>query len=62
MQTLQAFTKAAPDDQTKAAVLLETTRSIYAIAPYGYLDGTDAPAGGDQIKVFELIKSVGKTG
>ena len=56
LKTFQAFVKAASGDQTRDAVLLETTRSIFAIAPSGYLDTSDS-ASDPGTKVFEVIKN-----
>lgn len=59
--TFQAFTKAASDDSTRNAVLIESTRSIFAIAPSGYLDTTEStPDGG--LKVLEVIKGMNGKG
>lgn len=41
LKTFQAFLKAASDDLTRNAVLLETTRSIFAVTPTGYLSATE---------------------
>jgi hypothetical protein len=38
LRTFQAFTKAASDDESRNAILMETTKSIFAITPTGYLD------------------------
>lgn len=58
LKTFQAFVKAASSDSIRDAVLLETTRSIFAISPSGYLDSTDSSDSGT--KVLEIIK--GATG
>lgn len=53
LQTFQAFTAGSTDVQTKDAVLLETTRSIFASYQTGYIDeesGTDT-------RVVEVLKS-----
>lgn len=58
--TFQAFIQATEDEPTKNAVLLETTRSIFAITSSGLIDGQDAgtsDAGG--LKVLEVIKHFG---
>lgn len=55
LKTFQAFTQAASDEPTKNAVLLETTRSIFAVGPSGYLD-TSEPASDPGTKVLEIIK------
>lgn len=47
---------ATSDESTKNAVLLETTRSIFAIGSTGYLDPTEA--GSDSgMKIMEIIKN-----
>lgn len=56
LKTFQAFVKAASDDPTRNAVLLETTRSIFAIAPSGYLQTIDTLSDSGT-KVLEIIKS-----
>ncbi len=61
LKTFQAFVKAASDDTTRNAVLLESTRSIFALAPSGYLDSTDA-ATDPGMKILEIVKASGKTG
>lgn len=58
--TFQAFIQATEDEATKNAVLLETTRSIFAITNSGLIDGHDGGAsdsGG--LKVLEVIKHLG---
>lgn len=60
LKTFQAFIKATDDEGTRNAVLLETTRSIFAHGTTGYLDGSDA--GADQgSKVLEMVKASAKT-
>jgi len=54
LRTFQAFTKAASDDAARNAVLMETTKSIFAITPSGYLDNESAPDGG--LKIIEVVK------
>jgi hypothetical protein len=61
LKTFQAFVKAASDDPTRNAVLLETTRSIFAIAPSGYLESTDSAADSGT-KVLEIIKTATGSG
>jgi hypothetical protein len=56
LKTFQAFAKATNDDVTRDAVLLETTRSIFAIAPTGYLDSADASADTGS-KMLEVVKA-----
>ncbi|WOB10752.1 hypothetical protein [Piscinibacter gummiphilus] len=55
LKTFQAFIKAASDDATRNAVLIETTRSIFAASPSGYLE-TSEPAADTSTKVLEIIK------
>jgi hypothetical protein len=55
LRTLQAFANAAADAQTKDAVLLEATRSIFGNVPTGYVDGT---ATDNDHKVVEIVRSV----
>ena len=38
LQTFQAFSHAASDEQAKDAVLMETTRTIFGNNPTGYID------------------------
>lgn len=56
LKTFQAFVKAAADDNTRDAVLMETTRSIFAIAPSGYLTGQSEPSTQDGLKIVEMIR------
>ncbi len=57
LKSFQAFVKATDDPGTRNAVLLETTRSIFSIAPTGYLEGESS--GGDAgLKVLEIFKGV----
>lgn len=64
LKTFQAFVKAASTDNTRDAVLLETTRSIFAISPSGYLDTTDAPSDANTriLEVFKGAASGGRNG
>lgn len=55
LKTFQAFVKAASNDNTRDAVLIETTRSIFANSPSGYLDTTDASSDSGS-KILEIIK------
>lgn len=55
LTTFQAFVKAASDDSTKDAVLLETTRSIFSAGSSGYLDGAESSV--DTTKVLEIFKN-----
>jgi hypothetical protein len=59
LRTFQAFTKAASDDGMRDAVLLETTKSIFAITQSGYLENETAPESG--AKVVEVIRNVSQT-
>ena len=54
LRTFQAFTKAASDDESRNAILMETTKSIFAITPTGYLDHESSSDGG--LKIVEVVK------
>jgi len=54
LKTFQAFTKAASDDDVRNAVLMESTKSIFALTPSGYLDNESVPDGG--LKIVEVVK------
>ena len=56
LKTFQAFVKAASDDASRNAVLMETTRSIFTIAPSGYLDSSDVSSDSG-VKIIEVVKS-----
>jgi len=58
LQTFQAFSHAASDDQTKDAVLMETTRSIFGNTSTGFIDEQKAGQEGF-MKIVEVAKSVG---
>lgn len=58
LRTFQAFTKAATDDATRDAVLLETTRSIFSLTASGYLDSAE-PTADTGTKVLEIFKGAG---
>lgn len=59
LKTFQAFSSAAADDQTKNAVLLETTRSIFNNTPTGLIESNSSNE--NDSKVIEIIKSVVRT-
>ena len=59
LKTFQAFVQATKDEQTRNAVLVETTRSIFALNASGYLDGKDAGAD-NPLKVLEVFKGAEK--
>lgn len=59
LQTFQAFVEASNDPAVRDAVLMETTRSIFAITSTGYLGVSDnSPDAGS--KVVEIIKAIPK--
>jgi hypothetical protein len=60
LKTFQAFVKAASDDASRNAVLMETTRSIFTIAPSGYLDSTDVSSD-SSVKIIEVVKNATHT-
>ena len=55
LQTFQAFSAAASDPQTKNAVLLETTRSIFALQDTGFVDSSGSDK---ESSIIEIAKSV----
>ena len=63
LQTFQAFSHAASDEQTKDAVLMEATRAIFGNTQTGYIDGVEVTPE-SKVKILEVVKSVvsGKTG
>ena len=56
LKTFQAFVKAAGDESTRDAVLLETTSSIFSNSPSGYLDTTEVSSESSK-RVYEIVKS-----
>jgi hypothetical protein len=54
--SFQAFAASASDDQTKSAVLIQATQSIFTPQPSGYVktDGDNAPAS----PVIEILRSI----
>jgi hypothetical protein len=58
LQTFQAFSKAANDEATKNAVLMECTRSIFGFQATGYIDAgsSEMDAGS---KVYEMAAIIG---
>lgn len=57
--TFQAFIQATEDEATRNAVLLETTRSIFAITNSGLIDGHDGGGNdGGGLKILEVIKNM----
>lgn len=60
LKTFQAFTNAANDNAMRDAVLMETTKSIFALTPSGYLDG-DGGHSDSGVKVVEVVKNVAQT-
>lgn len=59
LTTFQAFVSAARDDSAKDAVLMETTRSIFSIAPSGYLSAQNDTNTQDGLKIVEMIRNAG---
>ena len=57
LSTFRAFVEATDDPTTKEAVLLETTRSIFAQSPSGYLSNTDS-VNADNLKIVEMVKRI----
>lgn len=56
LRTFQTFVEASEDRQIRDAVLLEATRSIFAITSSGYL-GSESPTGDSQSHIVEVVKS-----
>lgn len=54
LKTFQAFTQAASDDSARNAVLMETTKSIFALTPSGYLENESTSDSG--VKIVEIVK------
>lgn len=59
LSTFETFVKAGSDDQTKNAVLLQTTQSIFASQNTGY----NSAENDNEVpnKIIEIVKSSGKT-
>ncbi|WP_147395196.1 hypothetical protein [Azospirillum cavernae] len=57
LKTFQAFVQAAGTEPIREAILMETTRSIFAITPSGYLDSNDVSIEGGA-KVVEVVKNI----
>lgn len=53
--TFQAFIKASNDNHTRDAVLMETTKSIFTLAPSGYIENDSS--GSKQTNVVEIVKT-----
>jgi hypothetical protein len=60
LETFRSFVSKAADNQTKDAVLLETTRSIFAITSPGYF-GADEGGSDGAMKVVEILRSVSQS-
>lgn len=58
LATFQAFAKAASDDQTKNAVLLQATQCIFSPQQTGYVTGESET--GNFSQILEIVRSVGK--
>lgn len=58
LKTFQAFVKATSDESTRNAVLLETTRSIFALTNTGYLDSGSESTSGGSLSILEVVKSI----
>ena len=60
LKTFRAFVEAASDSNMRDAVLMETTRSIFAITPSGYINES-VKASDSGTRVVEIVKSVAST-
>lgn len=58
LRTLQAFAKAASDEPTKNAVLMEACRAVFVGGATGYLDGK-GESDGPGLKVIEIAQTLG---
>lgn len=56
LQTFQAFSAAASDDQTRNAVLTETTRSIFSLSATGYINEESSQDG--SLRLVELQRVI----
>ncbi|MGV8990925.1 MAG: hypothetical protein ACOH1Q_05925 [Thiobacillus sp.] len=56
LKTFQAFVKATANESIRDAVLMETTRAIFANSPSGYLDSADAATDSSGSRVLEIVK------
>lgn len=54
LQTFQAFSSAAPDAQTKSAVLIESTRSIFALHDTGFIESSGSDR---ESNIIEIAKT-----
>lgn len=62
LRTFETFVSATHDDETKDAVLLEATRSIFAAQPSGFLrSGKEAESPSTIIEVIRRISSTSET-
>lgn len=57
LATFQAFVQAANETSTKEAVLIETTRSIFALSATGFL-GNSETSNGDNLKIVEMFRGM----
>jgi hypothetical protein len=61
LKTFQAFISSAGDRQdVRDAILLETTRSIFAVAPTGFLNATETNVDGGP-KIADVLKAFSKS-
>lgn len=58
LQVFSTFADGTGDEQTKNAILLETTRSIYSHTSTGFLVGEDPQS---PVQVVEILKALGTT-
>lgn len=56
IQTLQAFVRAASENQTKDAVLMEAARAVFGNVPTGYVDSSSS--GDGDVKVVEWVRGL----
>jgi hypothetical protein len=58
LTTFETFVKGTSDDDTKNAVLLQTTQSIFAVQPTGYLANEPEPT--PQTTIVEVLRRIGE--
>lgn len=56
IQTLQAFVKAASDEQTRNAVLMEAARAVFGPVPTGFVE--QGGSGESEVKVVEWVRGL----
>jgi hypothetical protein len=60
LRTFETFARAAGDDSTKNAVLIQATQCIFSPQPTGYITGE--PDANPTSQVLEIVRNIGKPG